>query len=220
MRVVFIGAGELSLSTARILIKRGYEVVIIEQEREKIDELSDEMDCGFIHGDGSKPAILREVGPKQTDVLFCLTKNDQDNIIAGLVGRSQGFHRVVPSIRDEEFQTICNELGLKDTISPTGTISRYLADMLTGIDFLELSTIIKDEARFFSFTVDKQQEGSIEDLDLPEEAKAVCYYREGNFNIIEGEYTLKADDEVVILTHSKNLSTLQKRFFPKDEQQE
>ena len=38
-----------------------------------IDELSDEMDCSFLQGDGSRPDILREVNPEQTDILFCLT---------------------------------------------------------------------------------------------------------------------------------------------------
>ncbi|MEJ2690601.1 MAG: NAD-binding protein, partial [Deltaproteobacteria bacterium] len=44
-----------------------------------------------MQGDGSHPNILREVNPEQTDFLFCLTNNDQDNLIASLGGRSLGF---------------------------------------------------------------------------------------------------------------------------------
>ena len=93
MRVVFIGAGVLSVATARYLLKRGNEVVIIERDKSRIDELSQELDCGFLHGDGSKPALLREADPDHTHTLFCLTNSDQANIIASLVGRSLGFER-------------------------------------------------------------------------------------------------------------------------------
>lgn len=220
MRIVFIGASELSTVTAQLLIKGGNEVVIIETDRGKIDELSDQIDCSFLHGDGSKPPILREAGPEQTDVLFCLSDVDQNNIIASLVGRSLGFGRVVTRIQDREFEAICSELGLEDTINPSRTISRYLADIVKGIDILELSTIIKDEARFFTFVAEKHHEGAIDDLDLPEEARIVCYYRNETFNLADDDYSLKRQDEIVILTHSKNLPKLQKLFSPDKEQDE
>lgn len=104
MRAVFIGAGELATITARQLLKSGYDVVIIEKDKERIDELSTELDAGFIHGDGSKPAILREADPAATDFLFCLAGNDQSNIIASLVGRSQGYQRVITRIEDPSYE--------------------------------------------------------------------------------------------------------------------
>jgi len=167
MRIAFVGAGEVTVKTAEYLIERGNEVVIIERDKKRIDELSEGLDCSFLHGDGSKPAILREVNPKETDVLFCLTDDDQDNLIASLVGRSLGFKRVITSIQDPEFEGICRELGLENTIVPSRTISRYLADMVMGLDILELSTIIKDEARFFTFVAGKGDAGTVGDLKLP-----------------------------------------------------
>ena len=40
MRTVFIGAGKVSVETAKELIKKGHEVVIIDIDKAKIDELS------------------------------------------------------------------------------------------------------------------------------------------------------------------------------------
>ena len=85
MRVVFVGAGNLSVRTARSLIAHGHEVVIVEADPARIESLTDALDCGFLCGDGSRPAILREADPSATDVLLCLTGNDQTNIIASLV---------------------------------------------------------------------------------------------------------------------------------------
>jgi trk system potassium uptake protein TrkA len=212
MRIVFVGAGSLAVMTATMLVKLGHEVVMVERDKQRIDELTAQLDCGFVHGDGSTPAILQETNPKQTDFLFCLTGNDQANIITSLVGRSLGFSRVVTKIESTEFEHICIELGLKDTIIPARTIGRYLSDMVKGQDPLELSTMIKDEARVFSFVVHEEEEGPVEDLKLPAESRAICLYRDGHFLLVEADTTLKGGDEVVILLHSKYLSEFTERW--------
>jgi len=219
MRTLFIGAGELSIETAKALVKKGHEVIIIETDKAKIDELSEEMDCSFLQGDGSRPDILREVNPEQTDFLFCLTDSDQDNVIASLVGRSLGFKRIVTSIGDPQFEVVCRELGLKDMIIPSRTISRYLEDMVGGSKNVELSTVLKDEARFFTFTAKEEDAVVVKELKLPADARVVCHYREDKFAHADEETTLHAGDEIVILTHSKNLGELEKRWQPKQREE-
>ena len=214
MRAVFIGAGAVAVMCAHILLRRGHEVVIIERSKERIEHLADELDCGFIHGDGGTPAILRESDPDRTDFLFCLTGNDQTNIIASLVGRSLGFARVVTKIENPEFDHICIELGLEDTIVPARTIGRYLADMFIGSDPLDLSALIKDEARVFSFIVRQEDAGNLDELDLPEHSRVICYYREGRFRLPGDDAKLLAGDEVVLVSHSRNLPALKERWAP------
>jgi len=132
MRFVFVGAGSLALLTCRLLVERHHQVVIIERDPAVIELLREELDVGFIQGDGSRPAILREANPEATDLLFCLTHDDQANIIASLVARSLGYRRVVTKIEDPELEHICAELGLADALVPMHTVGRYLADMAEG----------------------------------------------------------------------------------------
>lgn len=216
MRIVFVGAGEIAVDTARNLIQKGNEVVIIEQDRDKIERLSDELDCGFLHGDGGRPAILREADPARTDLLFCLTNSDQANIIASLVARSMGFSQVVTSIQDADFEGICHELGLEKTIVPGRTISRHLVDMARGVDTLELSTILKDDARLFTFVARKEDAKPLSELGLPEDSRVICYYRKGRFSFAEHDIRLREGDEVVILTRSDRLADLRERWQPKE----
>jgi trk system potassium uptake protein TrkA len=216
MRIVFVGASQLAVMTARLLIDRKHEVIIIETEKEVIESLAPDLDCGFIHGDGCKPHILREAGPEQTDVLFCLTPHDQVNILAALIGRSLGIKHVVPSIREPELDAICRELGLESTIIPDRTISRYLADVAVGVDVMELLTFIKGEARFFSFAADAESAVLVEALDLPDDARVVCFYREDEFYLADPKTKLKPGDEVIILTHSRNLAKLRERWRPRE----
>ena len=212
MRVVFVGAGEVSARTAEFLIGKGHEVIIIDKDSERLEALSDHLDCSFLNGDGSNPAILREVSPEKTDVLIGLTDDDQDNLIASLVGRSLGFKRVITSIQNPEFVDICRELDLDHTIIPSRTISRYLADMIQGVDIMELSTVMKDTARFFTFVAAKEDAGVIKNLELPDTAKIVCCYREGRFFLADAETKLKKDDEVVIITDNDTLPELKERW--------
>jgi len=215
MRTVFIGAGELSIATAKQLIKKGHEVIIIEVDEAIIDEHADTLDCSFLHGDGSKPEVLREVSPEQTDFLFCLSSRDQANVIAGLVGRSLGFKRVVTSIADPAFDPICRQLGLEDTIIPSRTISRYLVDMVEDKASIELSSMIKDDARLFMFVAEDDEVGNVEKLELPSDARIVCLYRNGEFMLASDGTSLKKADEVIVLTHAKNLKKLQERWSSK-----
>jgi trk system potassium uptake protein TrkA len=216
MRIVFAGGGPMTVITARALTKQGHEVIIIEMDKEKIDRFSDELDCSFVQGDASKPAILSQVNPKDCDFLFCLTDSDQDNIITALLGRSMGFKRVVPSIEDDELQQLCDELELEDTIIPVRTMSQYLENMVRGLDNIELSTVLKHDARLFTFVAGKKESGKIGELDLPEGTRIIFYYRDDQFEFVNEEISLQKGDEVIILTHSNNLPDLSERWAPKE----
>jgi len=216
MRVVLVGAGEVAVQTARLLIENEHVVVLVDPDQQVLEELSDDLDCGFLHGDGSRPDVLRQVDPERTDVLICLTGSDQINVIASLVGRSLGFGRVVTSIADPQFEAICRELGLENTIIPSRTISRCLADMVHGAGVLEMSTFLKGDARFFAFTASEDEAGEVARLGLPDEARVVCFYRSGRFSLADDSSRLAEGDEVVILTHSRHLEDLHARWRPRE----
>jgi trk system potassium uptake protein TrkA len=215
MRIIFSGASPTAIVAARELIKQGHDIVVIEIDREKIDALADDLDCSFLHGNAGKPAILTQVDPKQCDLLFCLTDSDQANIITSLLGRSMGFDRVITGIEDEDLVSLCEELGLQDTIIPTRTISRHLSNIVNGLDNIELSTLLRGNARFFSFTAGKGEEGGIDELDLPAKARVVYYYRDDEFRFADPDSQIQKGDEIVILTHSEHLSELSERWDPK-----
>ena len=212
MKAIFVGASSTALMTARTLIKRNHEVIIIERDKEVIDAISTEFDCGFLHGDGSKPSLLRETNPEEADVLYCLTSHDQINIIASLVGRSLGFEKVVTKIEDPSYEHICIELGLDGTIIPSRTIGGHLADMFEGRDLLELSTMFRYDASAFSFVAQEKHVGAISDLDLPKTSRIICMYRNEQLVIPEEDEAIKQDDEVIIITQRKNLEALREQL--------
>lgn len=212
MRAVFVGASTLAVMTARLILERGHEAVMIERDKDCIDALAEELDCGFLHGDGTKPVLLREADPSATDVLFCMTGDDQSNILASLAGRSVGYGRVVTKIDDPEFEHLSLELGLEDLIIPARAIGRYLADMFEGRDHMELLATIKGDARIFSFVATDEDARLVSELDLPPDTRLMFLYRDDQFLLPDDDTRLQRDDEVVLITHSEQLETLQKRW--------
>lgn len=212
MRAVFIGASNTTQATARMLLQAGHEVVVVERDREQIESVSQELDCGYLHGDGSKPAVLREADPEHSDLLYCLTDNDQANILASLVGRTLGFRRVVCKIQDPELIHLCVELGLEDVIIPSQAIGRQLAGMFEGRDPWDLSAKIHGDARLYSFVLKAGDAGRAEDLDLPSKTRIVCFYRDGRFCLPEDDTHLADGDEVVVITEGGQVDRLVERW--------
>jgi len=214
MRAVFIGASPATIATAKVLLSRGHEVVIIEQDKEKAESLTESLDCGILHGDGSRPAILKEADPKGSDFLYCLTNNDQANIIASLVGRSLGFHRVITRIQDAEYEHVCLELGLSDTIVPEVTVARHLADVMEGRDPLEVSATLGADARLLSFVLDDEDAGSLDELKLPGDSRIICLYREDKLILPESGAELRKGDKIVVLARMGDVEALHQHWSP------
>jgi trk system potassium uptake protein len=53
------------------------------------------------------------------------------------------------------------------------------------------------------------------ELKLPEDAKVICLYRDQEFILAESETKMIQGDEVVILTHSRNIPELKDRWAPR-----
>jgi len=84
--------------------------------------------------------------------------------------------------------------------------------MLEGQDLLELSAMIKDEARVVSFVAQAPDAGPVSALQLPEDSRVICLYRNEKFMLVDETTELKEDDEVVVLTDRRNLADLQARW--------
>jgi len=212
MRTIFIGASPLTVMAARRLLDAGHDVVIIDQDKEKISDLSETLDCGFIHGDGSRPAVLAELSPGDKDILFCLSSDDQDNIIASLVGQTMQFSAVVTKIEDPDFEDICSKLGLENVIVPDRDVGERLAYRVEGHDLSGLNTEVEGGIRFFHFIAGKEDAGRLGDLDLPGQARAIVITRDGESTIVGADEAIKQDDRVLVVTQRRDLEELRERF--------
>jgi trk system potassium uptake protein TrkA len=200
--VVVLRAAGLAIMGARLLT---HAVVKLQVSGRNVDELSEEPDCGFLHGDGTRPRLLREAGPDDTDVLLCLSKNDQDNVLASLVGRSLGYAEVVTKISDTELEYVCAELRLHNTVNADQVTARRLVDLVEGRGVVELSTVLRGDARFFVMPVTEDEAGPLSELKLPAGTHVLYGYHEDALFMPEDDTRLRAGDDLVLLTNSEQL---------------
>jgi trk system potassium uptake protein TrkA len=212
VRIVIIGAGGLATTTARMLIDAGCEVVVIERDGERVAALRAELDCGLIHGDGTRPAILKEADPSRATALLCLSGSDRDNLLASVVGRHLGFPRIITKTEEADFESISIELGLGETIVPDRTIARSLVDMLHGRSVPELLASLDSDVRLFAFVIEEPIPRS--ELDLPKKSRLIGISRNGRFRFPgeDADERLEAGDEVLLLADARNVDRLEKRW--------
>jgi trk system potassium uptake protein TrkA len=212
MRVVFIGTDPLAVMTAEILLEKGHDVVIIEPDEARIDELEGRLDCGFIQAEGSHPTVLREVSPKNTDILFCLDSNDRDNVLASLVAKALGFKRIFTKIDDPDFKHICIELDLENVIIPDREAAKALVDTVLGQTQADMATALSGDIRFYPFVVQAGFPPTIGELELPPQTMAIAVTQNGQSTVVTTDTRLYAGDEVVLVTHEDQMATLKERF--------
>lgn len=215
MRIVFVGACERVLYAAKELREKGYEIIIIEKDEEKVKTLSEEIDCGWIRGDGSNPEILQETKPESVDFLFGFTDTDQTNILIGLLGKSLKFKEVVVIIRNTAFEKICQELGLENVFVPSQKIGNAIVGFIEKGETTEIRDYIKGDRDLFKLVIDEENTKPIKELDLPSSSEALGFYRDEQFHFVDEDSAFKKDDELILLIHKDDRKNLEKKFFGK-----
>lgn len=213
MRIVIVGGSKFGVATAEQLIEKGHEVVLIDENRQKLEELSEHLDCGMIQGDGSSPKTLREAFASKEDVLIALTNASDDNILTALVARSVGFGRVIPQIVSAELLDVCVELDLKDTITPHATVARSLCRALEDDTELARDTNLTEDLRLLRLDVPAQFDGSVlSSLDLPDGCRAVAIVHEETERFAEPDDGLAEGDEILFAVRSEQVDALKTVF--------
>ncbi len=212
MRIVFYGLGELTKSTAVKFVNQNHDVIIIEPDKGKVKEFSETVDCGFLIGEASQPAILKEVNPEQTDLFFALSENNQNNIVACLVARSLGVDRTILRIDDADYEEVCKELGLEELVVPSAITSQYLFDEVLNEKMLEMFQYMKDRLCLYVISITQELSGAISNLGLPSGARVACYFRENEFSHYNEGDKLKEGDEAIIIASDSERQSLTEKF--------
>ena len=85
MYIIILGAGEVGYSLAKILCYEKHDVVLVEQDNDRLQRAKDNLDIKVIAGSGSSYKVLEEAGIKNADLLVAVTNNDEVNLIACMI---------------------------------------------------------------------------------------------------------------------------------------
>lgn len=214
MRILISGGGELGRLVAESLIKSGHTVVIVESRAECCKELAEELNAIVIHGDATRPHILEKGEIADTDVVITTTSSDQDNLITAIVAKEYGVKRIIVKFNDPSFNPVCQRLGINEIVNPKVVAAHQMADMARGFHLLNLSPIVRGDARLFTTIVEKQEhiDRHITDLNLPKDCLIIGVYRHNEFIIPKGNIKLHRGDTITLICNEATLGSLQEIF--------
>lgn len=113
MHIVIAGAGTLGLGTAEKLVKENHEIVLIDNDPEKVEMVNNSIDCQTILDSCSSVRALRRAGIEKTDMLLALTNDDHVNIVTGMIAREFNVRIKIAKIGNPEFHEPDHTLQLR-----------------------------------------------------------------------------------------------------------
>ena len=81
MYIIIIGAGDIGTPLIEIATRTGYEVVVIERDAARADQVASEFDCMAINADATVKDTLEDAGADRADAIISTTDQDATNIM-------------------------------------------------------------------------------------------------------------------------------------------
>lgn len=207
---MIIGGGKAAYYLAKQLLAMGIDVKIIEQNRERCEELSILLpNAIIINGDGTDQELLKEEGIEYAESFVPLTGIDEENVMLTLHARQVSKAKVVTKINRSTFKDVISGLNLGSVIYPRyitcEAIIAYVRakknSMNSNIETLYHMFDYRAEA--IEFRVDEESDVTgipLKDLSLKKDLLVSFIYRNGSVRIPSGQDAIEVGDTVMIVT--------------------
>lgn len=82
MKIVIVGASFTGIQLAKTLVAEGNDIVLIDNDAEKVRQAQSRIDCAVVQSDGNSLDVLeKDAGIAGADALVMLTEDDETNMI-------------------------------------------------------------------------------------------------------------------------------------------
>lgn len=215
---IIVGGGKITYYLANILLSMGINVKIIENNRERCEQLSELLpQATIICGDGVDQALLMEEGLLKTDSFVTLTNMDEENILLSLFARNKHSKmKVITKINSIAFDEVINKLDLDSIIYPKYVtaehIVRFVRAMKNSIGSnVETLHHLGDNVEALEFCI--RENASVlniplEKLRLKDNLLIGCINRGRKIITPKGQDMLMLGDTVVVITTNKGLNDI------------
>ncbi len=207
MKVLIVGGGKTLYFLCRNFAAKGYEVVIVNRNREECVQLARQLPATVVCGDGSDPGVLKDAGAMSADAVLAITPNDQDNLVVCQLASLQfDVPRTVALANDPENAEVFEKLGVS-----AFSITRIVGSLIEERAFLEkivnLLPIGQGRVNVTEILLDAESPVAgkfLKEIDLPQNALIAVVIRDNRPIIPRGDNDLLAGDRVVLITMPEN----------------
>lgn len=215
---IIVGAGRIAYYLAKMLIKSGTSVKVIDHNLEKCDILSEAVpEAVVIQGDATKQEILLEEGIPTTGALAALTEIDEVNILLSLFASNQKVPKVISKVSRPEFTPMAESMGIESIISPRQAIADVLVRYARGIENSKgakmetLYKIMDSDAEALEFLIPENcpvANQSLKDLKLKKNVLIAGIKRGRKAIIPSGDDQILPGDRVILLVSGRRINDI------------
>ncbi|MGD0205599.1 MAG: TrkA family potassium uptake protein, partial [Dehalococcoidia bacterium] len=142
MYIIIVGGGKVGYYLAKQLVEDGHEVLVIEKDAAKCQQIADELGDIAVRGDGCEGTTLDAAGTGRADLFIAVTGDDEDNLVACQVAKNKfDVRRTVARINNPKNEIIFKKLGIDTTVSSTALLLANIEQELPSHPLIPLLTL-------------------------------------------------------------------------------
>ena len=220
MFVLIAGGGKVGANLARTLMRAGHEVSLIEQRRERYDELEEEFEHRAIVGDATELFVLERAGvARPPDLVVAVTGDDEDNMVICQMAREH-YHaqKVIARVNDPRNQPHFDLLGISPTVSATQSIMAMIEHEVPEHELVHLLELRKENLEIVEFVIAQTSPSAgkrVSRLELPAGARLISVMRDGQHQIPDSETELQPGDQVLAILETGKEDELRRVLLKK-----
>jgi trk system potassium uptake protein len=197
-----IGLGRFGTSVARALLREGHDVMAIDVDFRRVQELSKEVP-NIVQIDATNIDALREIGANHFDTgVVCIGYNFESNLLATVLLRKLGVRRVITKAGTRTQREILLQVGATEVVLPEHEAGARLAQRISTANFVDYLQLGADLG-----VVEMQAPERLHGMTLAEADVRRCYgltvlaiRRLGEFQLNPpGDTMIEAGDELLVL---------------------
>ncbi len=217
MKIVLIGAGKVGYTLAQRLSEDNHDVIVIEQDAERIEVLRKYLEVLVVEGNGANPDLLESIGMSDTELFVAVTDADEVNLLACYVAKRLGATQTIARVRANEYingkrTDVLTDLGLTLVINPEMVTAHEILQILKTPNVLDVESFANGKARLIEIKAQDNQSllnRKIRDLDLPEKILVVGILRHGRMIIPNGDDLILPLDNIFFLGASASIQEIE-----------
>jgi trk system potassium uptake protein TrkA len=221
MFVLVIGGGKVGYYLTKELIDSGHEVVLMEKDRGRADQIADEIGSIVMPHDGCEGKYLAEAGCNRADIVAAVTGDDEDNLVICQMAKHHfDVRRTIARVNNPKNEELFKHLGVDELISPTKMILGAIEQDIPVHELLHLAALGEGELEIIEAHL---QAGSPavgrapKDLAIPDGCSLFAVIRDGVATALRTETMLREGDKVIAIGRTECATLLHEQLIGKAE---
>lgn len=206
--VMIVGGGRLGFYLAKVLLKSGLKVKILEQDKERCLFLAQELPGAVVVcADGSSQEVLESEGLANMDALITLTGYDEINMIISIYGAAKKIRKVITKINRMESTALFEKMGIGSIINSASLSESNVVQYVSAMEnqtgaAITLHAIANGQAEALEFNVDDTtlyKDTPLKNVPTKKNVLISCINHNGTTIIPEGNSSFSKGDTVVVV---------------------